>query len=181
MFHKSLLPNHKLHIKPSSIVCLAVPFKYCQPNNGRLLSVPEFVFWSAVTIDRSNALNRKWILRKIRIYIPHAQKTDIVDIVKFVFFYYPKLDQLRQNNALLERELSKLEASLRQSQTRATALQQEIARKEDHIKRTEQEIQALNVDKNAKSKEVCDFPEHLIVWINKNHGCKIVFIIKEYM
>jgi len=109
------------------------------------------------------------------------KKTDIVDIEKFVYFYYPKIDQLRQNNALLERELSKLQAKLQQSQTRATALEQEIARKEDHIKRTEQEIQALKLDKNAKSKEVCDFPEHLIVLINKNHGCKIVFIIKEYM
>jgi len=63
----------------------------------------------------------------------------------------------------------KLEASLRQSQTRATALEQEIARKEEIIKRTEQDIQALKLDAKDKSKEVRDFSEHQIILINYNH------------
>ena len=54
-----------------------------------------------------------------------------------------------------------LEARLRQSQTRATTLEQDIAQKEEHIKRTEQQFLTLQVDANDKLKEVRDFAEHL--------------------
>ena len=62
-----------------------------------------------------------------------------------------------------------MEASLRQSQTRATALEQEIAWKEEIIKRREQRIRALKSGVNDKSKEVRDFAEHLINLIDNNH------------
>ena len=59
-------------------------------------------------------------------------------------------------------DAEKLEASLRQSQTRTTALEQEIARKEEHLEHTEQEIQALKLGVIDKTKEVCSFVDHLI-------------------
>jgi len=62
----------------------------------------------------------------------------------------------------------KLETRLRQSQTRATALEQDISRKEEHIKRTEQEFQAQQLDAKDKLKKVCDFAEHLINWLTTN-------------
>ena len=47
-------------------------------------------------------------------------------------------------------DLTKLEANLQQSQARATALEQEIASKDDIIKRTEQTLQARKKDVQSR-------------------------------
>jgi len=59
-------------------------------------------------------------------------------------------------------DAEKQTASLSLSQMRATALEQEIARKEEHLERTEQEIQALKLGVIDNTTEVCDFADHLI-------------------
>ena len=51
-------------------------------------------------------------------------------------------------------DVTELEANLQQSQARATALEQEIASKDDIIKRTEQTFQALKKDVHNKHTEV---------------------------
>ena len=84
-----------------------------------------------------------------------------------------KGEELERNllsaHARHKEDVEKLEASLRQSHTRTTALEQEITRKEEHIKCKEQEIRALQLDENDKSKMVCDFAEHLLNLIDNNH------------
>jgi len=87
---------------------------------------------------------------------------------------------LQQNNGQLQinlasaqarhkEDVTKLEANLQQSQARATALEQEIASKDDIIKRTEHEFQALKKDVHNKHTEVCYFAEHLNILISLKH------------
>ena len=58
-------------------------------------------------------------------------------------------------------DVTELEANLQQSQARATALEQEIASKDDIIKRTEQEFPAFKKVVHKKHTEVYNFAEHL--------------------
>jgi len=86
---------------------------------------------------------------------------------------------LGQNNGLLQMDLlsaqerhkegeQQMNASLRESEERVSALKQEIALKEDHI-------QALKNDVRKKSDEVCDFAEHLIIKLKQKHYCTLGF------
>ena len=63
-------------------------------------------------------------------------------------------------------KLEASEASLRQSLARATALEQEIASKDDHIKRTEQKFQAIKKNVHNTHTEVCYFAEHRNIFIS---------------
>lgn len=54
----------------------------------------------------------------------------------------------------LEDHITSLDNNLRQAQARCTALEQEIARKEDQIKRNEAEIKMLRDDGHNKAEEV---------------------------
>lgn len=54
----------------------------------------------------------------------------------------------------LEDHITSLDNNLRQAQARCTALEQEIARKEDQIKRNEAEIKMLRDDGHSKAEEV---------------------------
>ena len=50
--------------------------------------------------------------------------------------------------------MAKIDAQMRQAQARGTALEQEIKRKEDHIKRNEAEMKACRQDITNKGEEV---------------------------
>jgi len=71
--------------------------------------------------------------------------------------------------------------SLRKSQARVTALEQEIACKDDLTKRTEQEIQALKTAVHNEHAVVCDFVDHLNILINKRHCLICILILIGYL
>lgn len=62
--------------------------------------------------------------------------------------------QHKEDIRQLEDHISKLDNNLRQAQARGTALEQEIARKEEQIKRNESEIKSLRTDMGNKAEEV---------------------------
>ena len=64
-----------------------------------------------------------------------------------------KCKQLRNNLATEQASHQQTALSLQQSQAQVTALEQEIARKEDHVKRTDAESRTLVMDKMTT--EVC--------------------------
>jgi len=78
-------------------------------------------------------------------------------------------------------QIADSEASLRQSQARVTALEQEIASKDDITDRTEQELKALKMDVRNEHAVVCNFVDHLNILINERHCSIRLFIMIGYI